>query len=217
MSSQQARFHLRRYGTRRNKSFFSSLLVVLVISLASETLSAPFHPATEVIENLHGTLLSVMKDGERLGYRGRYEQLFPVVKSSFDLPFVAGTVMGRYWDELKADEKTRFIEEFSKLTIATYAANFDSYSRERFEMVSQKELSAGRMEIKTKLVKSDGEQVSLDYILRHLGNEWRIINIIANGVSDLALKRADYTSYLKSKGFDALLAKLREKTLEYSR
>ena len=66
-------------------------------------------------------------------------------------------------------------------------------------------------------LKSDGGKVSLDYILHLAGNEWRIINVIANGVSDLALKRADYTSYLKGKGFDALLAKLNEKIAQYSR
>ena len=193
----------------------SLLLITLMIFPALTTLFAAPHPGTEAIEGLHAALLAVMKDGQRLGYRGRYEQLAPVIRSNFDLPFIGRTVLGRYWDELKDEQKTKFVEEFSKLTIATYAANFDAYSREQFQVISQKELSSGQIEVKTKLVKSDGEGVSLDYILHRAGHEWRIINIIANGVSDLALKRADYTNYLRSKGFDALLGKLEEKIGQY--
>jgi phospholipid transport system substrate-binding protein len=189
--------------------------IALMFCPAPTTLFAAPHPGTEVIEGLHAALLAVMKDGQRLGYRGRYEQLSPVIRNNFDLPFIARTVLGRYWDGLKDDQKSRFVEEFSKLTIATYAANFDAYSREQFKVISQKELRSGQIEIKTKLLKSDGEGVSLDYILHRARNEWRIINIIANGVSDLALKRADYTNYLRNKGFDALLGKLEEKVDQY--
>ena len=191
------------------------VLIALTVCPAPTKLFAAPHPGTEVIEGLHAALLAVMKDGQKLGYRGRYEQLSPVIRNNFDLPFIARTVLGRYWDELKDEQKSRFVEEFSKLTIATYAANFDVYSREQFKVISHKELGNGQIEVRTNLLKSDGEGVSLDYILHHPGREWRIINIIANGVSDLALKRADYTNYLRNKGFDALVGKLEEKMGQY--
>jgi phospholipid transport system substrate-binding protein len=103
------------------------------------------------------------------------------------------------------------------MSIATYAANFDSYSGERFKTISEKEVSGGRILIQSQLIKSDGGQVQLDYLLNRTGSQWRIINIIAEGVSDLALKRADYSAFLKNHGFEALLKKLSEKTNQYSR
>jgi phospholipid transport system substrate-binding protein len=57
----------------------------------------------------------------------------------------------------------------------------------------------------------------LDYLLHRPGNQWLIVNVIAQGVSDLALKRADYSAFLKSKGYEALLKKLNQKINEYSR
>ena len=84
-------------------------------------------------------------------------------------------------------------------------------------MIPEKETDGGRILVQSYLIKSDGGQVQLDYLLHRTGNQWRIVNIIAEGVSDLALKRADYSAFFKSKGFDALLKKLNEKVSQYSR
>jgi phospholipid transport system substrate-binding protein len=158
-----------------------------------------------------------MKDGAKIGYQGRYEQLAPVIKSSFDMPFVSKTVLGKYWETFNNEQRSRFIEAFTQLSIATYAANFDRYSGERFKTISQKQVSGGRILVQSQLIKSNGGQVQLDYLLHPTGGQWRIVNIIAEGVSDLALKRADYSAFLKSKGFEALLKKLDEKINQYSR
>jgi phospholipid transport system substrate-binding protein len=170
-----------------------------------------------VVEKLHATLLAVMKDGDKIGYPGRYDQLAPVIKSSFDMLFISRTVLGKYWETFNNEQRSRFVETFRQLSIATYAANFDSYSGEHFKMIPEKEVTGGRMLVQSQLIKSDGGQVQLDYLLHRTGSQWRIINIIAEGVSDLALKRADYSAFFKKNGFEALLKKLNEKINQYSR
>jgi len=69
--------------------------------------------------------------------------------------------------------------------------------------------------VRTELLKSSGTRVHLDYVLQHRQGHWRIINIIANGVSDLALKRADYSSVLKRQGFQTLIDMLEHKIRRY--
>ena len=73
------------------------------------------------------------------------------------------------------------------------------------------------MLVRTELIKSNGEAVKLDYVLRQTAGHWLIINVIADGVSDLALKRADYTAILKDQGFDALIATLNKKIAQYEK
>ncbi len=191
-------------------------LILLVLHLTAPFLAAGDRGAVEIVENLHTTLLAVMKDGDQIGYKGRYDRLEPVIKASFDLPFISRTVMGRYWETLNQEQRSKFIDTFSELSIATYAGNFDSYSGERFKTISEKEVSGGRILVQTRLIKSDGGEIPLDYILHRIDYQWRIINVIAEGVSDLALKRAEYSAFIKNKGFDALLMKLNEKIAQYS-
>jgi phospholipid transport system substrate-binding protein len=193
------------------------ILLFLVVHMVGPLRWISAHPATDVVENLHGTLLIVMKDGNQIGYQGRYDRLAPVITAGFDMPFIAKMVLGRYWGTFSIEQKSKFVETFSKLSIATYAANFDTYSREAFKAISEKEASGGRILVQTQLIKSDGGQVQLDYVLHRVGSPWRIINVVADGASDLALKRADYTSFLKSNGFDPLLIKLNEKIAQYSK
>jgi phospholipid transport system substrate-binding protein len=54
--------------------------------------------------------------------------------------------------------------------------------------------------------------VSLEYLLQRAGTDWRIINIVADGVSDLALKRAEYQRLFGSGGIEGLIAELEQQT-----
>ena len=195
------------------------LMVIAIFGLLSlaVTPAVAADSATQVIENLHAELLAVMKQAKELGYEGRYQRLGPIVTSSYDLPFIAKFVMGRQWKTLSEEQKSEFVKTFTKLSIATYAANFNGYSGERFKTISNEELRKGRLLVKSVLIRSSGGEVTLDYVLHQKENRWRIINAIAEGVSDLSLKRADYSAYLKKKGFDGLITKLNEKIQNYAK
>ncbi|MCZ6708912.1 MAG: ABC transporter substrate-binding protein, partial [Gammaproteobacteria bacterium] len=60
--------------------------------------------------------------------------------------------------------------------------------------------------VKTELEKSDGERVNLDYYFRG----GKVFNVVADGVSDLSLRRADYNSIIKTEGYDRLLSHIRQ-------
>ena len=189
-------------------------LLVLILSLPAAAIGTD-SAAAQVVEKLHAELLEVMKRAKALGYNGRYQRLAPLVASSYDFPFISKLVVGRYWSEFSPEQKEQFVNTFTKLSIATYANQFAGYGGEHFKTISAEESTRGRLLIKTVLIKSNGEEVELDYMLHQKEGQWQIINVIAQGVSDLSLKRAQYTSYLKKEGFDALLQRLNEKIKSY--
>jgi hypothetical protein len=65
------------------------LVLFLVINVLVPMPTVSSHPAIDVVENLHKTLLNVMKEGNRIGFKGRNDQLAPVITVSFDMPFIA--------------------------------------------------------------------------------------------------------------------------------
>ena len=199
----------------RARWFCSMALALLVLTSCPAAAASGPDPAAKVVEKLHRELLDVMKQAKALGYKGRYQRLAPVVISSYDLPFISKVVVGRYWNEFSPEQREQFVSTFTKLSIATYANQFNGYSGEHFKTISAEESTRGRLLIKTVLIKSDGEEVALDYMLHQNEHHWQIINVIAQGVSDLSLKRAQYTSYLKKEGFAALLQKLNDKIKSY--
>ena len=62
--------------------------------------------------------------------------------------------------------------------------------------------------MRTLLHPSDGEPVRLDYVVQPAQDGWRIANVVANGVSELALRRAEYDAVMAAEGFEALIGRL---------
>jgi phospholipid transport system substrate-binding protein len=193
---------------------FISLICAAAWGVAADV---PDQGPVQVIQRFQDTLLSVMKQAQSLGYDGRYKQLAPVVSATHDLAAIARVSVGRYWEALSAAQRDKLVDTFSRLSIATYAARFDGYSGETFSTPVLERHNTDRALVRTDLNQSDGEKVSFNYQLHNADGQWRIVNIITNGVSDLAMKRAEYTSVIKKDGFDALIGKLEEKITQYQK
>src|ERR1700732_3131019 len=81
--------------------------------------------AKSTIEAFDASLLDVMKNADKLGYKGRYDKLAPVVTQTYDLPLMARISVGPQWATLTPDDQTKIIEAFKALSIATFASRFD--------------------------------------------------------------------------------------------
>jgi phospholipid transport system substrate-binding protein len=173
--------------------------------------------ARQVVEKFQAELIDVMKNGKQLGYSGRYDKLSSSVSNSHDLTKIARIVVGKEWEKLSEDQQQTLVDVFSSLSIASYAHNFKDYAGEAFVFDSEEETARGGVVIHSRLKVPDDKDVKFDYMLKEKGKSWRIINIIANGVSDLALKRSEYTTILQREGFDALIKKINEKIDNYSK
>lgn len=195
------------------KNFIFPKLALLFLFLAVQgfQISQAGTTPEAVIDELHQTLIHVMKGSSKdLDYSSRYEILEPMVTDRFDFETIARVVMGRYWKKLDDQQQSEFLDVFAQLSVANYTAQFDSFSGESFEYLGDKELKKGRILVKTKLV-AENRVIPFNYVLQPGPDRWRIISVIVDGVSDLSLKRSDYTAIMKSDGFDELISKLREK------
>ena len=165
----------------------------------------------QVVKRLHESLTEAMREGSRLGYKGRLELLTPSVTRTHDLDFIARTTLGNLWSKLSPDQQITFTDTFRQLSISSYADWFKSHEGEAFEFVDQQAMPREQVLVRTRIVKEKVEIARLDYVLRETKDGWRIINIMANGVSDLALKRVEYRSILERDGFPALIDMLKKK------
>jgi len=193
---------------------FQTLSILLMLGAGSGATATPATSPAAPVEKLHATLIDVMRDGAKLGFKGRAEKLSPVLSEVFDFETIARVVTGRHWAALSAEKKQEFTAAFTRLSTATYAKNFNSFGGEQFETRATEDKKSARL-VKTALVKTDGKEVSLNYLVTETKGMWRIVNVIAEGVSDLSLKRVEYGAVIGLEGIDALIAKLNEKVASY--
>jgi phospholipid transport system substrate-binding protein len=190
------------------------VLVVLAMGLGAARASAQEEPV-KVIQSFYDVLLDVMKNADKLGVQGREQKLDPVIRKTYDLPLMARLTVGPQWQSLTPEQQQRITEAFSKMTVATYANRFDGYSGEKLEVSPQPQKSNNGTIVQTKLVKSDGEPITLNYLMREGEGTWKVIDVFLNGTaSELATRRAEFSSVLRRDGADALVKLIEKRAAE---
>jgi phospholipid transport system substrate-binding protein len=185
-----------------------ALLVLLLIAHAQ----ADDSPARRTVARLNAALLDVLKHAESLGYQGRFARLAPVVGEVFDVDFMAEKSLGGHWKTLAEGDRARWTALFREYTVANYAGNLDHFSGQRFELLGAEPGASGTTVVQTRIVDPGGENVDLNYRLHQRGDRWRIVDVYLKGtVSELALRRSDYTAVIARDGFEGLVASLRGK------
>ena len=160
------------------------------------------------VERLQAALLESMRRGEELGFDGRADLIREAVERTHSVRALARLVLDEDWDGLTEAQQDRFVESLKSLTIASYAARFRTFDNEAFRIADVRTLRENVAYVRTNLRRTSGELISLDYVLREFDAGWRIVNIVAQGVSEVSVKRAEYGSIMSSRGFDALIEEI---------
>lgn len=185
----------------------AATIMVGIAALIPFSATAGQDSPAEVVRAYYATLLDVMRNAKALGYEGRYKTLEPVVRNTFNLRFIARASLSRgYWKALDKAQKDRYVAAYGRLSVATYAARFNDYTGEKLEIVRTDETRRKDMLVRTKIVKSNGEPIAINYLMRRRDGPWRVIDVFLKGtISEVATRRSDFSAIIRDKGFDALV------------
>ena len=198
-----------------------ALSAALAIALAAPVVAAgPVTPISTgatgagaaTVSSFYNVLLNTMRNGPSLGQAGRYAQLAPAVQRDFNIPYMAQLAVGPAWAGLNDAQKRQVTQAFERYVAAVYADRFDNYAGEQLQVVGEQPSAYGTM-VQTRIVKSNGEPVSINYLLVNNGGRWQIGDVYLNGsISELATRRSEFASILRTQGVDGLIATLNTKT-----
>jgi len=202
--------------------YLAAILLVASFAAApafakSNTAPAGDAAPTAIIKNFYATLADTMKQGNDLGFGGRYKKLEPAIKTSFNLPLMTRFAVGPVWMKASADEQKQLVSAFSDFSVATYASRFAKFGGEKFEVIDQKPATGGGVIVETKLTPGDStDPVALNYLMRQDDKgTWRIVDVFLDGsISELATRRSEFTSIVNRDGIGALVNQLGEKSRE---
>jgi len=186
--------------------------VAAVLALA---MSYPLHAAPvnggDTVQALYDALLSTMKNGRTLGQSGRFTQLEPVIRPTFDIPAMARLSVGPSWASLTEAQRQQVMESFGRYISAIYADRFDSYAGQKLQVTGEQPNATGVM-VRSQIIKANGEPVKVDYMMRRNGEGWLISDIYLDGaISEVATRRSEFAAILRSQGIDGLITALNRK------
>jgi phospholipid transport system substrate-binding protein len=194
----------------KRRNFLAALALGSWAAFAS---AGEIDPAAARIRAFYDALLETMKRASSLGMKGRYNRLAPAVRAVYDLPAMTRIAVGPAWKTLTPDQQSALVEQFSRMSIATYASRFDGYDGERFEVDPATEPRNANRIVKTRIVQKQGEPVVLNYLCHETPEGWKAIDVYLSGtVSELATRRSEFASILKGGGAQALIDSLKSRS-----
>jgi phospholipid transport system substrate-binding protein len=195
-----------------SRRLFGAMALGAVTAAATEMARAdPAEPAA-VVQSLYDALLDAMKQGEALGFDGRYQKLEPVIHKVFDVATMCKIALGGYWTTLTTDKKNAVLVAFDKYTVSTYASRFKSFKNQKFVVGATKQVPNDRVLVESQIIKSDGEPVELNYLFRKTADGWKVIDVyLAGAISQLTQMRSEFSEPLQKGGVDALIQQLDQK------
>jgi phospholipid transport system substrate-binding protein len=210
-----------RRGINRNRAehimairtfglFCACLGLIVSTALSSSAADAPAtDPAARQIAAFDDALLETMKQAKQLGASGRYDKLKPVIEETFDLPAMTSAAVGAEFASFSASDRRALVEAFTRMTVTSYAHNFDGYGGERFTIDANVLVRGDHKLVRTRLVVPKDKPHAFNYVMHQVNGSWKVIDILLEGyVSQAATKRSDFSATVASGGAQALIKKL---------
>jgi phospholipid transport system substrate-binding protein len=189
----------------------AGVAVMLVLTALSQPVFAAPVSGSDTIRGLYDVLLSTMKNGRTLGQSGRFVQLEPVIRKTFDVATMTRLAVGPTWTTMSESQRQQVTDSFGRYISAIYADRFDSYSGQKLEVIDEQPAAAGVI-VRSQIVKANGEPVKVDYVMRRNGDAWLISDIyLDSAISEVATRRSEFAAILRNDGVDGLIAALNRK------
>lgn len=203
-------------GRRVQKSgacrVLSRSIVAILLALGAAPAQAASGDAAAVVGHFDDALIRVMSQAKTLGYGGRYAILEPVIDEIFDVPSMTRIAVGPSWSGFTDDQKNRLTKAFGHFITATFADRFDDYGGEKFQVQGTRAMGGGVL-VQNQMIKPDGEHIRINYLTHQTDNGWQAIDVYLDGtISEMAVRRSEFTAILGRSGAEGLIATLEEKT-----
>jgi len=197
---------------------FAARLAVAVFALL---LAAPLVAeggapgARALIEETVVEVLGILRDDSRTEAKRRAD-LEALAEQRFDFRTMSRLVLARNWKRLSAEEQEEFVVEFTQYLANDYGERIERYDQEEVEILGEQAEPRGDVTVKTKIVGGENDGALVAYRMRKRGEEWKIIDVVIEGISMVANFRDQFRDVMGREGPSALLGKLREKNAKES-
>ncbi len=182
---------------------------IISLSTAAPAQSTP----SQVIETLSSQVIEVLR-AQSVDSSARRRRVEEVIYRHLDFETLSRLVMARNWSTLSEDQKSEFKREFKRHLSHTYGDNLDNYRNEKVLILSERKEKRGDVTVRSKVLRGGSDDILVDYRLRKQNEQWRIIDVVIEGVSLVANFRSQFQEIMTSGGADRLLKLLREKNLD---
>jgi len=195
----------------------NKLVTVLILIFAFLMVTSLQSYAATPIETVETGVNKVLATLTDAGFKAKSKdeqvsQLSEVISTIFDFDELSKRTLGREWKKMNDTQQKEFVELFRELLQGVYADRLLAYSDQKVIFDKENMLKKGRAEVQSYLQTSDGKKIPLFYRLTDKSGNWKVYDVIIEGVSMVKNYRTQFRDILSKDSPEKLLQILRDKT-----
>jgi len=188
----------------------ASALLWLVSGAALAAVPSPH----QIIQDTADELLVVVKSRRpelESNSEALYEVVDEILRPNFDVAYAGRLVLGRYWPRSTADQRERFTEALYRSLVRKYARGLLKYREDTVRIFPHSGLiriDEDFVTVKTEVKTSDGILVPVNYRTRWVEGNWKVFDVIVEGLSYVTYYRDLIGQDVRNKGLDVVIDNL---------
>lgn len=190
-------------------SYALALTLATFGAVAAPTAAAANTPE-QFVEVTSNDVLAILRESA-LSREAKLEKLQKMLDERCDFTTISKLVLAVHYRQFSDQQKKEFVDLLHRYLTTTYGKQIDNYADETVTVVGGREESRGDYTVHTKIKRGAGADVIVDYRLRKVADDWRLIDVIGEGISLISNLRAQFGEILSAGGPEKLLKVLREK------
>lgn len=162
-----------------------AMLAMLLVPLHSFAQSQT--PEALIRENVESLMADL--DGRKDYYANNLSELEALVDSNLDqvadFRYIGASVMGSYFRNATPEQRSRFAEVFRQTLIDTYTRGLVTFDYDEIRVLDaqQAQRHEDQASVAMEVVANNGQIYPVSYSLRLSNGEWRVVNVIVNGIN----------------------------------
>jgi phospholipid transport system substrate-binding protein len=198
----------RKYIVLKTITLLAALLILPSMVMAGA--------AKDTVQRQIDKMLTEMKTPEFKAMQrdAKLTEITNIINEVFDWQELSRRTLGREWKKFSPAQQKEFMSLFQKLLQGVYADRILAYTHEEIDFGKETELKKGRVEVESYIITTDNKKVPLFYRLTNKSGQWRVYDVVIEGVSMVKNYRGQFREILSNKKPEDLLQTLREKTKE---
>lgn len=151
---------------------------------------------------------------QQLSDQQREAEFRRLLTDGFDVDAISRFVLGRHLRSATNDQRIEYRQLFEDFIVATYARRLSGQTEGNFVVGPVRERTEKRAIVGSEIQRPEGAPIAVDWRLRYKGGDWRIVDIMIEGISMAITQRSEFYAVISNNGghVEGLLQKLREKT-----
>lgn len=142
------------------------------------------------------------------------KRFYDLLNGALDMDFIGQFVLGRNWRTATPTQRADFIKVYRDLNIKTWSKRFNEFKGKNFAFKgTAPSTSKGQVFVNTEVPMDQGAPAKVLWRVREKGNDYKIVDIVIEGVSLAQASRSEYTSFIKNNpgGLNALIKDLSDR------